>query len=360
MTPSCRSPRRQPRHSFTVTAAAILAAAVTFGPAACSSGSDNHPAGIDTGGGGPNGGNSAANVGGSSGNGSATAGDSSSFAGDAAGAAGAAPDAGFESDAGPGRAPPGPSTCSQTAVWSGATTVSGVSSSADETFLSLTPDELDLAFLRAGALYVAHRAGATAPFTVSAPIALPDGWSAAQGAALSADGRRLVLLSTDQTLLSEMTRASRDAAFSGTVDQTAFSAVNETSMYSGNIYAAPVLSADDQQLFLNSASIGGASTIVASTREASQPWSLPTRVIAALDGAAGARRLPTGISADARTLFYFNEGTMKEEARWRDEPLLTSPLYDVVDLGTRGGAQPNTACDKLYSNAAGDVIVEHD
>jgi hypothetical protein len=235
-----------------------------------------------------------------------------------------------------------------------------VSSAADETILSLTPDELDLAFLRAGALYVAHRAEATAAFSVSAAIAIPDGWSAAQGAAFSADGKRLVLLSSDQTQLSEMTRAARSAAFSGELDQAAFSTVNETSMYSGNIYAAPVLSADDQQLYLNSTSIGGASTIVASTRSAGAPWSAPTRVISALDGAAGARRLPTGVSADARTLFYFNEGTMREEARWRGEPRLTSPLYDMVDLGTRRSAQPNAACDKLYSDAAGDVIVEQD
>jgi hypothetical protein len=299
-------------------------------------------------------------AGGASGESSAEAGDFSSFAGATAGAAGTTPDAGFESDAGPGRPAPGPPTCSETAVWSGATKVASVSSTADETLLSLTPDELDLAFLRAGALYVAHRAAATAAFTVSAAIAMPDGWSAAQGAAFSADGKRLVLTSSDQTLLGEMTRTARDAAFSSNVDQTAFSTVNETNMYSGNIYAAPVLSADDQQLFLNSTSIGGASTIVASTRSASAPWSAPTRVISALDGAAGARRLPTGVSADARTLFYFNEGTMREEARWRDEALLTSPLYDMVDLGTRRGAQPNATCDKLYSDAAGDVIVEQD
>jgi hypothetical protein len=233
-----------------------------------------------------------------------------------------------------------------------------LSTSTDETLLSVTSDELDLAFLRAGTLYVAHRADKTGTFTVGSAVVIPDSWSAAGGAALSADGKRLVLVSTDQTLLGELTRATRDAAFSTAIDQTAFSTINQTSIYSGNTYGSPALSPDDQELFLNSVAPSGGSTVVVSTRTATEPWSAPTRVSAALDGAEGARLLPTGVSADARTLFYFNEATMKEEARWRDEPKLTSPLYDMVDLGTRRGAQPNTACDKLYSESTGNIVVE--
>jgi hypothetical protein len=229
---------------------------------------------------------------------------------------------------------------------------------AAETVLSVTSDELDLAFLRGTALYVAHRSDKAGTFSIGAVVGIPDGWTAAQGAALSADGKRLVLLSTDQTMLGEMTRTARTAAFAGVVDQTAFAALNQTSEFSGNIFASPVLSPDDEELFLNSGVVGSSSTVVAATRSASQPWSLPTRVISALDGSAGARRLPTGLSADARTLFYFNEETMREEARWRDEAKLSSPLYDMVDLGTRRGAQPNAACDQLYSDAAGDIVIE--
>jgi hypothetical protein len=284
----------------------------------------------------------------------ASAGEASSLGGDSAGGDSTA----IIDDA--GRPTPVASICSQTATWSGATKVANLSTTADEILLSLTPDELDLAFLRSGALYVAHRADPLGNFSAGAVIAIPAGWSATQGAALSADGKRLVLVSLDQTALGEMTRLSRDAVFSGTADESAFVSVNQTSIYSGNVYAAPALSPDDEQLYLNSRSPGGASTVVASIRTSSGPWSPPDRVSSALDAAANARRLPTGVSADERTLFYFNEETMAEEARWRDEPTLASPLYDKVDLGMRRGANPNSACDRLYSGATGDVFVERD
>jgi hypothetical protein len=324
---------------------------------ACSSASDDHPPGI-VGGGGTS---AAAGRPGTSGSGNgasgggAEAGDtSSSAAGDSA----AGQTSEGASDAGTGRPPPGAAVCSETAHWAGAVKVQVVSTAATELLLSLTPDELDLAFVRGGNSYVAHRAAATGSFSAGTPIPIPAGWSTAQGAALSADGKRLLVISSDQTALGEMTRLDRTSSFSNTVDQSAFSIVNQSTTYSGNIYAAPVLAPDDQQLFLSSVAPGGASTVVAATRSPGQAWTAPERVIAALDGTANARRLPTGLSADARTLFYFNEQTMREEARWRDEPKLDSPLYDMVDLGTRRGAQPNAACDHLYSVAAGDVIVE--
>jgi hypothetical protein len=207
-------------------------------------------------------------------------------------------------------------------------------------------------------LYVAHRADRASAFAVGAAITPPAGWSATQGAALSADGKRLILISTDQTMLGELTRTARGAAFSAAIDQSTFATVNQGSIFSGNSYASPALSPDDRQLFFNSAAPGGGSTVVVATRAMGEEWSSPQRVSAELDGSTGARRLPTGVSADERTLFYFNEGTMKEEGRWRQEPTLDSPLYDMVDLGMRRGAQPNSACDRLYSDAAGDPIFE--
>jgi hypothetical protein len=343
---------------------ALLALAFAAAPA-CSSSSNDHPPAIGSGGdtelGAGNGGGS-----GSAGKSSAKGGGAGETSGSANGEAGATVtgEAGegpvFESDAGPGRPPPGDPKCSELTMWSGAMPLDAISSAADVTLLSVTADELDLAFLRDDALYVAHRADATAAFAVGSAVSIPSGWIATDGAALSADGKRLVLVSSDQTMLGEMTRSARDVAFSGDVDQTAFSLVNQASTYSGNIFASPALSPDDQELFSSSTAPGGASTVVVATRASDQTWTSPTRLSEALDGATGMRRLPTGVSADARTLFYFNEETMKEEARWRDTATLASPLYDMVDLGTRRGAQPNSACDKLYSQSSGDVIVEHD
>ncbi len=338
---------------------ALLGACASY--LACSSDSKDHPPALETGG-------TSATVAGVAGSGgksagSGNAGEAAVEAGASSGGTGGTGDAGappFESDAGPGRPTPSDPACSETATWSGSTALTGIAVDATQN-IALTPDELDLAFVHGGALYVAHRAQASESFIVGAAVALPSAWTMLHGFALSSDGKRLVLINDAQTALGELTRGARDAAFAPSIDESAFAIVNQASTYSGNVFSSPVLSADDEQLFLASAAPGGASTVVAAARTgAGAVWSTPTRIGSELDGPSGGQRLPTGISADARTLFYFNEETMKEEARWRDEPTLGSPLYDIVDLGTRRGATPNTACNRLYSVAAGSVVLESD
>jgi len=327
---------------------------------ACSSDASDHPAGVSSGGeqaGGGHGGasTSAGAAGRATSQSGADGGEGGASAGGAGGQAGGA-------DVGTGGPPVTAPVCSETAMWSGATSVDPVSSAAAETLLSVTADELDLAFSRGSALYVAHRAQANAAFSVGAPITIPSGWSAAQGAGLSPDGKRLMLVSDpDQRKLGEMTRASRDGVFGGDVDESAFGAVNQDAVYTGKLYAYPIVSPGDDQLFFSSTFPMGASTVVVSTRGGSDPWSAPVKLTSdLLDGESTTRRLPSGVSADARTLFYFNEGTMLEEARFRDTPSIESPLYDMVSLGARRGAAPNTACNRLYSSSSGDVVVEKD
>jgi hypothetical protein len=349
-----------PRASLHFPGLFVVCLALFAAAGACSSDA-NHPAGIASGGGEQAGssahGGASANAGstGRAGHPSTDGGEGGAPADDSGGEAGRA-------DVGPARPPVGPSTCSETAKWSGASSIDPVSSAADETLLSVTADELDLAFLRGAALYVAHRVQASDAFSVGSPIVIPSGWSVAQGAGLSPDGKRLMLVSDpDQRKLGEMTRASRDVVFSGDVDESAFAGVNQDAVYTGKLYAYPVVSPSDDQLFFNSSFPMGASTVVVSTRAGSDAWSAPVKLTSELlDGDSTTRRLPTGVSADARTLFYFNEGSMLEEARFRDTPSIQSPLYDMVSLGARHGATPNTACNRLYSSSTGDVVVEKD
>ena len=254
-----------------------------------------------------------------------------------------------------------PAACDQLAAWSAAVTVPGVSSAASETLLALTPDELDLAFLRDGALYVAHRSAAAATFSSGSPLAVPIGWTAAHGAALSADGKRLLLVSEPDQKLGEWTRSDRQTAFSGEVDVSAFAAVNQDSDFTGRVYASPSISAGDDQLFFSSSFLDTDSTIVVSSRTGTAPWSAPRTLSAGVfDGSGGKRLLPTGVSADGRTLFYFNEQSAKEEARWRATNSVSSALYDMLSLGGRRGAIPNARCNRLYSDSNGDVVVETD
>lgn len=344
-------------------------AVLSYAFSACSAGTTAHPSMVDDSGGGRS---AAAGRSGSveqSGGHALDAGaggDGSEVGGnDADGSAG---DGGHEDAGSPpleigGSAPmAGPAMCSELAKWTTPSALDGVSTAATETLLSVTLDELDLAFLRADVLYVAHRKSQSAAFGAVAPITLPAGWTAKQGAALSADGKRLVLVSDpDQRKLGELARASRDQTFSGDVDESAFEGVNQDAVYTGRIYAAPVVSAGDDQLIFNSTFPNSASTVVYSTRTGGSAWSAPRQLQAnLLDGDSSTRRLPTGLSADGRTLFYFNEETMLEEGRWRTANTASSPLYDQVSLGLRRGATPNTACNRLYSGANGDVVVEKD
>jgi len=279
------------------------------------------------------------------------------------GAAGDGGDSGTPATSGGngGRPTNAPPVCDQLAAWSAATSVGGVSSAADEQLLALTPDELDLAFARAGALYVAHRASPSAPFANATAVTIPTGWSAAHGASLSADGKRLLLVSDpDPKKLGELRRSEREGAFSGMIDESPFAAINQDSDFTRRVYASPTISAGDDQLLFNS-SLDTESTIVVSTRTEAGAWSPPRTLSAGIfDGSAGERRLPTGISSDGRTLFYFNEESAKEEARWRATSSPTSPLYDMLSLGARRGAAPNAACNRLYSQSNGDVVVEKD
>ncbi len=262
-----------------------------------------------------------------------------------------------------GKAPTVPAVCDPLATWSAATSVASVSSGASETLLALSPDELDLAFLRDGALYVAHRTAAGASFSTGSALAIPTGWSAAHGASLSADGKRLLLVSDpDQKKLGEWTRPNRESAFSGAIDTRAFATVNQDSDYTGKVYASPTISAGDDQLFFNSSFLDADSTIVVSSRTGTGAWSAPRTLSAGTfdGGGPGKRRLPTGVSADGRTLFYFNEESADEEARWRATSSVNSPLYDMLSLGARRGAAANSACNRRYFTANGDVGAETD
>jgi len=368
MTRIIRSSRSDDALRFSPRAASLLAAAAlgvfAASPLGCSSDS-TRPSLIQEPGGAGNAGRAGASVGeAGSAEAAGASGDDAGEAGDAGAPSGTAGNGGVSNGLGGsgGTAPVIPAACAKSVTWSESATVPSVSSAANETLLSVTPDELDLAFLRAGQLHVAHRTSAEETFTLGPELVLPAGWTAAHGAALSADGKRLIVLSDpDQKRLGEWTRTSRSLAFSGEIETSAFDAINQDAEFTGKQYASPAISPTGEQLFFNSSFSDGVSTIVISSRTGTSAWSTPKELTpGTFNGASGKRRLPTGVSADARTLFYFNEESGKEEARWRASSNASSALYDMLSLGARRGATPNSACNRLYSDAAGDVVVEAD
>jgi WD40-like Beta Propeller Repeat len=329
--------------------------------AACSSGSDSHGTPISLGG-------SSSSDAGSAGTRqfpNSTGGGSGGSGGDDAASAGQAGAAVADGSGGEAGEQPGtivvvtPGACSETALWMGATPLATVSSG-NESLLSITSDELDIVFLRAGAVYRAHRATPSDSFGVAALVTIPAGYDATIGAALSSDGKTLVLVSSDGQSFASLSRDSRTVDFGATADPSAFLGLNERSVQTLEHYAAPVLAPDGNSFVFSGFTPGddGLAVIYESTLSAGE-WNMPNNISDSIfSGMPGKRWLPTGLSSDSRTLFYFDEATSKEVARFRDRP--DAPLYDSVDLGTLTGAMPNAKCDRLYYSSAGNVLTDTD
>lgn len=342
---------------------------------ACSSNSDDHAPPVTADGGasskGGTGGRSSVGKGGGGATaGSATAGSAGEREeGGSAGEAGGAP-----SEAGEGGGagwdegtiiPITPGACSETAVWADASPVESISTAANERLLSISSDELDIVFERDGVPMRAHRELASAAFDEAVALTVADGYSVDAGAALSADGKTLVLLSTTGQSFAAFTRSSRSEDFGTSADDSAFVGINQRAIQTSQHYAAPVLSPDGKSFVFAAYSpvpeggFTGSFQGVSLVYEAwwtANGWAMPESISQDLfDGTSIARPLPSGLSADSRTLFYWDEASGKQMARFRDRP--DAPLYTVVELDKRTGAAPNAECDRLYYSSNGDILL---
>lgn len=343
--------------------------AVLYLGAACSSGSDQRASAIGDGGAPPEAGSGGSSAGKFNG------GASGYHAGASSGDAGASSDGGAASmnDGGAGGEqqegmiiPVSASACSQTANWGSSVPLVGVSTNAAERLLSITDDELDVVFVRSNTLLRAHRDSVAEAFGSGNAINVPAGYSIGLGAALSADGKKLVLVATSGQSFGVLSRASRETAFGFTADADPFSALAARALQTMEQMAYPVLSPDGRTFVFVGytpepavgfpAGVEGKSSVYESTW-ATDYWGLPDNISDQIfDGTTAARPLPSALSADSRTLFYFDEGTSKQAARFRDRP--DAPLYTAIDLGPRTGAIPNAKCDVLYYTSGGNVLLD--
>jgi hypothetical protein len=338
---------------------------------ACSSSSDDH--GPSLGGGGASsrsgaGGRSPVGDSGASGttDGGSAGETSEGGAAGAAGSVGSAAGAGGEGGLEQGTIiPVTPGACSEAAAWEGGTPLDGISTAADEELLAITADELDILFLRDGSALRAHRELASAPFGPADALTIPDGYDVDAGVALSADGKTMVLLSTSGQSFAAFTRPSRSAPFADTGDSSAFTGINQRAVQTMQHYAAPVLAPDGKRFifaaFTPEPSAGFPNgfeglSVVYESLWTETGWVMPESISQNLfDGTTAARALPSGLSSDSRTLFYVDEGSGKQVARFRDRP--DAPLYTVVDLDGLTRAAPDAKCDKLYYSSGGDILV---
>ncbi len=273
--------------------------------------------------------------------------------------------AGLSNDAGaPGTdqglvVPIAASACSKAAGWTAATPVAGVSTTDDEQLLAITADELDVVFLRGTFLFRAHRALASAAFDTASAVTIPDGYTASAGAALSADGKSLVLVASSGQGFAAVTRDSRGGDFGTTAEANAFTALNQRAIQTMEQYSHPVLSPDGKSFVFAAftpALVGGKSVVYESSFSGGG-WAMPANISDGIfDGTTDKKILPSSLSSDSRTLFYYDEASANEVARFRDRP--DAPLYDFIDLGGRLNAVPNVSCDRIYYSANGNVLTE--
>jgi hypothetical protein len=354
--------------------ASLYLCAVALGTVACS-GDDHPPPAPDdsisgSGGSGGHGGVKSTRDGGAPDSGTTSGGSASDASRASADAStldggGAVVDAGCVHPA-PGVLPAGTkSVCSPSANWSDGTFIPSASTPNNDVFGSITPDELTIVWTTITAsghvVHYADRDSATGPFEPAGSLSMSDYYSA-ERAAVSPDGARIIVVRKDRKGFGEYVRQGRFHSFEDTASEASFGALDNQGLIleTNEFFGDPVLSSDDRTLYYSKYGAGETATVFAATRSGPVPWPLGSPV----DGApllddCGARRRPTGVSADGLTLFYYDESSGSERATWRKST--DSAFSGFVDLGTRAEAQPNAACTSLYFSAAtGDAAAGGD
>lgn len=242
-----------------------------------------------------------------------------------------------------------PPLCPSADAWSEGTRLS-VSTADDDLLQAVTPDELSLAWLAGERLVYADRGSADDDF--GEPLELED--VEFLQAALSVDGLRLIGLNPTMQSFAEVTRDSRDEPFSSEPDDRDFTELNEVlslipvARYLGD----PVIVGEGDRLlfsYFEPMPVDGTETV----RETlGPPWPFGVPVGGSmLLVSEGKRRIPSGMGADLRTLFYWDEVDEEQKAAQRAE---AGGVFDRFEsFGDRRRAAPNEACDRLYYSAPG-------
>jgi hypothetical protein len=247
--------------------------------------------------------------------------------------------------------------CSTTLGWGPSSTLA-ISTAADDLLGSLTPDELSLAWTTSegGALQIQY---ADRP-SLADPFGLPkilSGAFARDRAALSPDGLQLVLVNADRRGFTQYTRTLRTEEF-GNPGFGPLASYAPDLLPPGHFLADPVLAPDDKTFIYSEYGSGVVDTVHQSKRLFDgDPWSPGSVLVAAELQASGTdRRRPTGLSADGRTLFFWDDGSAQERAGFF--ALESAQFSRFVDLGQMRGAEPNETCTRLYFSGPGQSSLE--
>ena len=222
-----------------------------------------------------------------------------------------------------------------------------VAATGDVQLGSLSGSELTVAWMTpAGDARYSDRARKSDTFDNGTALPASPGYYGLGRLALSDDGLRIVVLSSDLKQLAELSRASVGDAFTGTPSTGAFTAIN-ADVGSSETLADPILSADDLTLYYSKAG-GGTTTMYYATRAStSSAWQLGGSFAQPeLQMQGNVRLEPTAISADELSLFYWHAG--QGDLMMAIRPTRSSPFEEFGTAGPYANGQPDDACSRLY------------
>jgi hypothetical protein len=275
------------------------------------------------------------------------------------------PGAGAPNDAGAGGlgSEPEPFVCPPERVWSHAERLE-VSTAGSDELVGICADELCIAWFADGALRFAERRSPSADF--ASPVSIDAGEDYFGGAALSSDGLSIIAVRNDGKAFGLLRRASRSAPFQGVPDEMPFTeiAAAPSTFRALGPFGDPVLSPNGLRLLfsdLDPSSDATPSIYEATRLGARDAWSFGDPVLGEfLLSDSGRFRRPSALSADERTLFYWDEVANVGRAAFRS--FVGAQFESSVSLGARSHAVPTPACDRLYYSAPGaqgiDLFVE--
>ena len=138
------------------------------------------------------------------------------------------------------------------------------------------------------------------------------------------------------------------------MDETRFLRINLLKGMTGQSVGWPVLSSDGQQLY--QVRYFGNSVVVQSPLGSDGVFDIGEDIDPFTLGGdtAGQYKLITGLSADERAIFYFDEATGQSGSLFRSRP--NSPFYDPAELGARDGVAPGQDCSSLYSSISTGLV----
>ncbi len=243
--------------------------------------------------------------------------------------------------------------CSAMATWQSPQVIMElVTQGMDMQFLSVTPDETAIAWSTGTGMTaqvnVADRPTSMDMFSTVGGLPPATGVYFPGMAALSFDGRRLVLVNSTQTGFFQYQRGAEGANFAMAYPQDFANISGLSSLFRrGEYFADPVLSLDDSHFFYSDVNPQLPDSVQESVRMGDVPWpggnlagGTPLQVVN------GKRKQIVGVSSDNNTLFYVDTADGSGHMVFRAPGL---PFSQVVNLPMGiGAAAPNQACTRIY------------